>query len=357
MAAAHDKRISILRITLALLLVGTVAGIAGGAFVAGREAGVFHERARMWNRDIQTAEWSGIPARFASLDELDAWGVTEHLDGDPIPLYWPDGINNEASPCRHTNVAAFGSRMWEQFPAWRAAADCDRIDTFVIAASMHDPDVSSWLSHLDPGTAPGSQSWFGIHRAPYSEMNATLARAHARIQAGDLDGAESDARAVVSAGLQFMRASLDVGGMTLSSMTVGYALDHLREIAERRGEAAQAGQILALSERIAELRSALYKLSDTTLKAAALPEQLHYAVNLAKRPDAPLGLRIHAALAIGYGGVLNPFEAVFGPGETRTQALNDLASDPVFTVALARAREPLDMSLKERYEILSGSLF
>jgi len=65
----------------------------------------------------------------------------------------------------------------------------------------------------------------------------------------------------------------------------------------------------------------------------------------------PLGLRLRAAVAVGYGGMFNPPELAFGPIAARRRALDALAADPVFAVAAARAREPYGFSVKKRYSI------
>lgn len=348
--AAANKQISILRITIALLATCLIVVSAAGTYMAGMLHGMRREQVRSWQRDIVSAGWSSIATRFAELESVEAFGVLDQIDGNAVSLYWPDGVGMGKSPCGHFYSGPFDSPDWERTTSPSSVMACGRIQTIVQAAHMSRMDLSDWLSTVDPAAAPGSSTWFGVHQGPYEDMKAALARAHVRLQEGDLDGAESDARAVVSAGLQFMRGSADVSGMTLSSMVLGWALDHMRVIAERRGDAVQATRAQAAAKRVADLRRDVFKLSDTAMKAAAMSSQMHFASKLATNPDIPIGLRLHAAVMVGYGGLFNPTEVALGLSDLRQETLEAMAADPVLRVAVARAKEPFESGLRDRID-------
>jgi hypothetical protein len=354
--AAARKQISIVRITVALLSIATLVIVIGGTFVAGMLTGIARQQDRAFRRDLQSARWTSILTQFAELDAVDRFGVLDKVEGNAVDLYWPDGINAERSPCMRFRGGGYDSPLWGRSDDWRHATRCGRIETLVQAAHMTRMDLSEWLSDLDPEAAPGGDNWFGIYSGPYADMTATISRAHQRIEDGDLDGAEADARAVVSAGLHFLRGGIDISGMALTSIALGDALDHLRAIAGMRGDAELASELLAAGTQVATLRKDVWRLSESAMKAAAVDEQLHTVGRLALDPTAPLGLRLHSAVMIGYGGFAHVSEVAFGPSEARRQLLDEMAADPVLAVAVARAREPYRKKLSERFDIYTQAL-
>jgi hypothetical protein len=104
------------------------------------------------------------------MDELASFAVLDQEPGNAVPLYWPAGINDERGQCPHFRAVYFDDPTWDTDPGWRVAAECGRIEELTRAARMTDMDLTGWLSGLDPATAPGSSSWFGIHRGPYEDL-------------------------------------------------------------------------------------------------------------------------------------------------------------------------------------------
>jgi hypothetical protein len=355
MAAARNQ-VSIVRITLALLSLALITVVVGSTFIAGMSAGIRRQQAKEWSRELRSAQWTTLLTGFGELADVERFGILARREGNAVDLYWPDGVHNVASPCGSVRGGSFDSPEWQRTDDWRHATRCVRIEQLVQAASMTRMDLSDWLASREPGAVPGSNTWFGVHYSPYGDMKATLARAHQRIEDGDLDGAEEDARAVVSAGLHFLRGAPDLGGMVMPSITAGFALDHLREIAERRGDAALASEIVAAGSKLGELNRGVWRLSDSAMKAAFFDEQMHYVSRMALDPSVPLGLRLNAAIMVGYGGLFHPSEVAFGPGEARQRAIDELAADPVLAVAIARGLEPYSKNLRERFDLYASTL-
>jgi len=353
----QKNEISVVRIVTAVLLIFGVFGLMVVVYAAGELSGTQKQRDRQWAQEIQRSSWRRTASSMSLLEQVDPFGVLERQEGDAATIYWPNGIPGDETPCAPANIFAFGGPQWTS-PAsrWREAAACERLDDVVRAAHLTSIDISRWLPGIDIGTLTGYGQYFDrIHRAPLQDISALTARSHLRIEAGDLAGAEQDARAAVSAGLHFMRGAADTWGMIWASMRVTAALDHLREIHVRRGDAATTVQIENAMGVVKEVRSMLSRFEATLLKAAALPSAQASVFAIASNSDNPMGVRNTAAAALGFAYLANWREVLLGPSRARVQALDTLAAEPVLAAAVALGRHQFDLPMRKKFSALQST--
>jgi hypothetical protein len=350
--------ISIRRILSALLLCFGASAVLGGTFVIGRERGRFDERRSAWAREIQSGSWRPASVMFAGLDAAGAWGIQDQQDGNALSLYWPDGVSNAPSPCRRTYPAGFDGPVWASNNpnlAWREAAACERVDEIVRAAHFARLDMSEWLRSVGPEALPGEQFWIDLQSGPLRDIAALIARAHLRIEEGDLTRGEADARAAVSASLHFMRGAADLISMEFSGRALLGALDHMREIRERQGDAVAVTRIAEVTRTVGEVTRGLNRFATTAPKAGGFPSTLHDLVRISTNRTNPLGMRTYAAMVLGYAWVYNPQEAWLGPSAERREAMAVLERQPELTAAVGRARKGLELPLRQRLSVLESA--
>jgi hypothetical protein len=187
-------------------------------------------------------------------------------------------------------------------------------------------------------------------------MSAVLARSHARILGGDLAGAEADARAVVSAGLQLTRNAPHATGMIWGLQLVVGALDHIRVIREQLGDAAAVAGLADATATVIAARSALGEFMRSAVRVAEVPDGWDRIARFSENPTYPLGMRTYATFALGFGWLRQPNEVLFGPDDARRQAVESLRSRPELNLAIARAEEGLDMPLKDRIRLVRSEM-
>jgi hypothetical protein len=352
------KDISIIRIVTALLLVAGTFGLMVTAYAAGEVSGIQTQRDRQWAQEVQRSGWRPASSRMAMLAEVDAFGVLQKHEGNAAAIYWPEGIPGGPSPCARANGFAFEGPLWTNpVSRWREAAACSRVDEIVRAAHLTRMDISGLLSDADPNTlTPSGAPLFGtLHDAPLQDIAAVTARAHLRIEQGDLIRAEEDARAAVSAGLHFMRGAADTGGMLMAAMRVVAALDHLREVHARRGDVKGAEAVAGAMAIVKDVRSMLSRYESTIFKAAALTSMHGSVLAIATNQDNPVGVRASAASALGIGYLANWREVLFGPSRERRDGLDTLATEPVLAAAVAAGRQQFDLPFRKKLSVLQAT--
>lgn len=349
----NGNSISLVRIVAGLSLVVGGIGVLALIFTTGWLMGAYQGRQRGWARETSGLAYSQLPEGFDRLEAADRFGVRDRIEGNAVEAYWPGGVMEGHSECVRFVPVAFDNPAWSRESEWRAAADCERVNEVVRGAHMASMDLTDWLIDAQPSDLPAAGAWFMFHRRPFEEIGATIARAHGRIEAGDLAGAEADARAAVSAALHQTRGSLDPIGMYYGSVALRHALDHLRVIAERRGDEAEVIRIMDTAEALVPLSGSVLKFDRQTLEAAAIPDRLRWVTRIAQDPNIPLGLRVAATLSLGRAQLANPVEVLLGPSEERLGMLNELAADPVLALATLKAGEPATMTLRRRLDMLA----
>ena len=351
------KDISIVRIVTAVLLIFGVFGLMVVVYAAGELSGTQKQRDRQWAQEIQRSGWRRTASSMVLLDKVDPFGVLEKQAGNAATIYWPAGIPGVESPCEQANIYAFGGPQWtDPSSRWREAAACPRLGDIVRAAHLTSMDISEWLPEVDITTLTGYGQYFErIHRAPLRDISALTARAHLRIEQGDLPGGEQDARAAVSAGLHFMRGAADTWGMIWASMRVTAALDHLREIYVRRADAEEIARVAEAMQAVKDVRSMLSRFEATLLKAAALPSAQASVFAIASNEENPVGVRNTAAAALGFAYLANWREVLLGPSRERVEALDTLATEPVLAAAVALGRYQFELPMKRKFSALQSS--
>jgi len=340
------------RILVALVGCFAVIGALATAFTVGEHIGMHRQRQNIWGPEVQRSDWGPSMYRAAGLDELDVWGVVQE-PGDAVAIYWPDGVSAAPSPCARANHGHFDSPIWNDGRSpWRDAAACERVDEIVRAAHLRDMNITDWLRGSAPADIPGPQEFLGLNRAPMQDVAALIARAHLRIETGDLAAAEADARAAVSAGLHFMRGAISIDAMFWASVHVTEALDHLREVYERRGDVAAVRQLSEAVSNVQRPRRVLTRFMDVAPKAASSTALMTRLVQVATNRQNPIGMRAHATTMLGYGFLANPVEVLFGPSLIRQQALDSIEQQPELAPVVAHAREAFDRPLRDRFALL-----
>jgi hypothetical protein len=345
-------RVRIGRIVVALALVFCGIGALASAYVAGEHMGMHRQRQRIWGPEVQRGDWFPSMYTSAGLDELDVWGVAQE-PGNAVAIYWPDGVVEKESPCVRVSHGPFDSPIWNDGRSpWREAAACDRIDQIVRAAHLRDMNLSEWLRSAGPADVPGPEDFLGLNRAPMNDVAALIARAHLRIVDNNLADAEADARAAVSAGLHFMRGALSIDAMFWASVYVTEALDHLREVHERRGDVTAVRQLTEAVAKVQRPRRVLTRFMDMAPKAASSTALMTRLVQIATNRQNPIGMRAHATTMLGYGFLANPVEVLFGPSLIRQQALDSIEQQDELAAVVAHAREAFDRPLRDRLALL-----
>ena len=333
--------------------VALAAAAAGCAFWTGQLSGRVQQRSLSWKRAVSVDRWT--PQHYAAvrLMEIAEWGVRETQPGNAAPLFWPDGVKAGMSVCGHTLLGSSFQDAGRADPARvQAAASCARVEDIVRAARLQVMDMGDWLRSGAAWKLPDAEPWMHVYRAPIHDIGAVIARAHLRIEQGDLDGGEADARAAVSAGLHLMNSAVDMDGLIWTTMTLTSALDHQREIQQRRGDAQNVLALARAKDRVQLARNWLNQFRVDARKAAARPETIHRLRQVAEDPAVQLGLRAHVVLLLGSAYLANPVEAAFGPADERLAMLAALEQQPELAPAVQSARTGFDVPVRQRFERL-----
>jgi hypothetical protein len=351
-----SQPIRIGRVIGAVMLTLVAAAALAVTWGLGMNEGASKEKQRSMSAVIRTNTWTGGQRRWAELDDVAVWGVVETQPGNAFALFWPDGGNGE-SPCEGiVPPVAYGSPMWQQRDGqWQRSAACDRVDAVIEAAHVADLDFGEWMRHATTDDMYGEHG-IDLYRRPWHEMAAALARSHARIDSGDLTGAEADARAVVSAGLQLTRNAPHATGMLWGMQLVIGGLDHIRVVRQHLDDAQAVAEIGDAMATVIAMRSAVGEFMRSAVKVAEVPDGWERIARFSENPVYPLGMRTYATFVLGFGWVGQPNEVLFGPSEARRQAVESLKSHPELGLVVARAEEGLDMPLKERIRLLRSEM-
>jgi hypothetical protein len=351
-----SQPIRIGRITGAILLILVLAAALVVTWALGVNAGASKEKQRAMASTIRTNAWTGGQGRWAQLEQIAEWGVVDTRPGNAFASFWPDGGNGE-SPCQGiVPPVAYGSPMWKQRDGqWQKSAACVRVDAVVEAAHMSDLDFGDWLQHATTNEMYGDHG-ADLYRRPSSEMAAVLARSHARIDAGDLAGAEADARAVVSAGLQLTRNAPHATGMIWGMQLVIGGLDHIRVVREQLDDARAVAELGDAIATVVGMRSAVSQFMRSAVKVAEVPDGWDRIARFSENPTYPLGMRTYATFVLGFGWAGRPNEVLFGPSEGRRKAVESLRPRPELNLVVAQAEEGLAMPLKDRIRLLRSEM-
>jgi hypothetical protein len=333
-----------------LLVVAAVAifGLGAAATVVGY--GIWLDRQAMAAARAQDAAavWMAAADDFELLPMADPFTLPTADSGDAAGIYWPAN-GRAASECGvRYRPRFFDDATWKRFPeVAQEAASCEGLDVLVTAAAMPEMNALARLEADDP------ESFFSydLVRGPEQAFYALLARSRVRTLAGDLRSAERDARAVVSAGRQFVRHSPDMYGVFtgLELMTAG--LDYLREIHERRGDTHRARLALAARDSIGGIHRSWSRVLDVGQRTSTFPSLLRYTVAAAENEGLPLGMRSTMVVFLGYGYVGHSLERLLGPDPRRARALARLEKDPALGPAVRQARKGLGLSRSARREL------
>jgi hypothetical protein len=163
---------------------------------------------------------------------------------------------------------------------------------------------------------------------------------------------ELDARAAVSAALHLAHGATDIDAMVWSVRMSAVALDHLREIYERRGDDERLAEVAAAMGRARVAGVLLNRFIGVVRKAAASPATIHHARRVAQDSRNPAGFRAHAGMMVGYAWLANPREAILGPSGARRYALAELAQQPELRAVIREARTSIDLPVRRRLELL-----
>ncbi len=352
---SRAKHVSILRILGALVIVALSAAVLTVVFYAGEATGMDHERHSAWSRNAFSTAWRSGALHAGNLADVEAFGLAEHEAGNALALYWPGGMAAYTSPCARSFPMNYDNPLWDRSEStWHSAAACERLDDIVRAARMTALDFTH-VGGADIAAKLYGPSSYGLFwRAPRQDLGALIARAHLRLTQGDLEGAEADARAAVSAGIQFVELGPTSNALSTGFTTMEAGLDHLREIYVRRGRADQVAAIATAMNEAVTARTGFYRFMQNAWQAAALPESMRVMAQLSTDSSAVLGVRTYAAYVLGYAYVMHPWEALFGPSSERRAALDALALRPELAAAVARAREGFNVPLKDRLHYLNA---
>lgn len=340
------------RVLLLALLAVALFGLGSAAtFIA---LGIRADRTRLAAVEEKDASelLMDFSHRFERVALADPFLLPTEAAGNAADLYWPEGAE-PAAGCDTPftpRLFDFTAMMFEKRPdAMREAIRCPRIDDMVRAASLPDMVVGDRFAAGDPDF-----DFFGSSeqlREPQKALGALLARAHLRIQAREWAGAERDARAVVSAGRQFLWDSPHPQGFSMGLMLMVGGLDHLRVLYERRGDRAFAAMALAARDSLGALQRGVSSVLDVVHGTSTFPGLLRYTVAAAENDGLPLGVRSELVIMLGYGHVGHTAERWLGPSRSRERALARLERDADLMPAIAQARKGLDLSMRERIDL------
>jgi hypothetical protein len=347
---------SLKRVVALILLTVAVAGLAGaGTLVA---LGILTDREAYAAAEAEDAAtlWMSLTDRFENVALADPFLLPEAADGDAAELYWPAGSITECRVPENARFFEFTETLFQRRPAdMQAATRCARIDDMVKAAGMPHLDIVGRLGAASPEFDYFDYTAEAI-REPQHALIALLVRAHARIRARDWADGERDARAVVSAGRQLVRNSIDMNGVGTGLRLMEGGLDHLRVLHERRGDFALAARALAARDSIGALARIWVSASQVARRTSAFPGLLRYTVAAAENDGLPLGMRSAMVVLVGYGHMGHSLERMFWPSHDRTRALARLERDPRLKPAIEQARKGLAMSWFERTRGLASDL-
>lgn len=294
------------------------------------------------------AMWMTAADQFETIALADPFRLPAAPSGDAADVYFPDdpAAVYDCGPTHYPSL--FDNPVFTSSrDVIRQAAECAGLDRFVEAAAM--PELTITNAPGDPerfNPFVTTQLFHGAERA----FNAILARAHLEIEEQRYRDAERDARAVVSAGRQFVFESPDMYGvfMGVAFMTAG--LDHLRELFHRRGDRFRAEAALAARDSLDRLHRGWSRMLAVGQKTATFPTLLRYTVAAAENEGLPLGLRRTMVVFLGYGHVAHFLERMLGPDGRRVRALGRFDADEELLPAVVAARAGLDLSWFERRE-------
>lgn len=335
------------RILFLILVAVVIFGAGAGATLIGYGLWRDHQALAAVESEDAGTVWMTAAEEFESLALADPFALPAADDGDAAEVYWPaDGVGASGCGLRY-RPRTFNDPAWERWPeALREAARCEHLDDLVVAAAMPDMDVASRLETGNPDFDFFAS--YDLFRAPEQAFYALLARSRERVLAGDLRNGERDARAVVSAGRQFVRSSPDMYGvfMGLTLMTAG--LDYLREIYERRADGHRAQLAQSALESIGAINRSWSRVLDVGQSTSTFPRLLRYTVAAAENEGLPLGMRSTMVVFLGYGHVGHSLERLLGPDRRRVRALARLEKDPDLLPAVLQARKGLELSRSAR---------
>jgi hypothetical protein len=298
------------------------------------------------------SDWN--PAHYlAEVRTLDEWGVTDPVPGNAAAHFWPSGVALAEPGCPKRLPSRYDAPAWADADLdWVGAARCERIDDVVRAAHTRDLDLGRWRFTTGAYDRPDELPYMHVYRAPIYGIGALIARAHLRIERGDYAAAEQDARTAISAALHLVNGATDVDAMAWSVRMTDVALDHVREIYERRGEESRLAEVGAAMDRARIAGLLLNRFVGVVRKAAASPATMHHARRIAQDQRNPAGFRAYAGMMVGYAWIANPREAVFGPSEARRYALAELERQPELRPVIRQARTSMDLPVRRRLDLL-----
>ena len=327
-----------------------IAGVASA--VVAYHSGRFAQRQQSWERAASMSDWS--PAHFlAEVRTLSEWGVTDAVPGNAAAHFWPSGIAVMEPACPKRLPSMYDSPSWEDPDLdWESAASCGRADDIVRAAQLRELDLGAWRYGADAYGRPDELRYMHVYREPIYGIGALIARAHLRIDHADYARAEADARAAVSAALHLVYGATDIDAMVWSVRMTGVALDHLREIHERRGDEEGLAAVAGAMDRARVAGVLLNRFIGVVRKAAASPATIHHARRVAQDSRAPAGFRAYAGMMVGYAWIANPREAILGPSGARRYAMAELAQQAELRPVIRQARTSVDLPVRRRLELL-----
>jgi hypothetical protein len=296
------------------------------------------------------AVWMEATDRFERTALADPFLLPVAASGNAAEIYWGAGAHAGVDCPLQYRLPLFGDAAFQRWPeAIANAAGCPGLDEIVKAAGLPQLDLSAHIAVNDPEFdlfATGD-----LFRKPEQALYALLARAHARIEKRDFANAERDARAVVSAGRQFLWQSPDLNGafMGISLMTAG--LDHLRELHERTGNARLAAAATEARDSLHSIYRGMNKVLTVAQSTSTFPSLLRYTVAAAENEGLPLGMRSTLVVFLGYGHIGHSTERLLWPSRVRARALARLERQRELLPAVVQARKGLALSWFERKDL------
>lgn len=341
---------SLKRFFLLIVLAAAVFGFGSAAtWIA---FGILADREALAVAEAQDAAalWMEATDRFERTTLADPFLLPVAASGNAAEIYWGAGTNPGIDCPLPYRLRLFSDAAYQRWPeAIANAAGCPRLDDLVKAAGLPRLDLSAQLAVDDPDFDLFATGDF--FRKPEQALYALLARAHARIEKRDFASAERDARAVVTAGRQFLWQSPDLNGafMGISLMTAG--LDHLRELHERRGDARLAAAATEARDSLHSIYRGMNKVLAVAQGTSTFPTLLRYTVAAAENEGLPLGLRSTLVVFLGYGHIGHSTERLLWPSRVRARALARLEHQRELLPAVVQARKGLALNWFERKDL------
>jgi hypothetical protein len=231
------------------------------------------------------------------------------------PLFYPHGVRGP---------------LWTERPQqWRAAADCEHLDTFVTASQLDHLDVTvpEVRGPATPEDLLGGPQ-YGYAAPILSGIGGLLARAHLRREQGNLAAAEADLRALLALGALLVRDTPNIQLMQFGHLAVDHAAAHLADLLRDQVRTEEADRLSSFRATLPDREGCSGLVKTTMPFTAVVSDGIPVVAEVAQRQGLPLAIRIGALTGLRLRYLQNPTELLLGPSHTRLEAAQGLSADP-----------------------------